>query len=158
MALSFIPDAGDVLMCDFTTGFIPPEMTKLRKVIVLSPRARDHFPDTYIVAPVSKTPPASTRETHCEFKARSYDFFDSIEPVWAKADMLACVSKHRLDRVRFNGQYQRCRIRPTDLHRVRNATIHALGLGDWHEYEVLVRLESYKKSLTIVEVTDSIID
>jgi mRNA interferase MazF len=58
MPITFIPDAGDVLMCDFSTGFVPPEMVKTRRVIVLSPRNRARIPGTYIVVPISKTAPA----------------------------------------------------------------------------------------------------
>jgi uncharacterized protein YifN (PemK superfamily) len=158
MALPVIPDSGDVLMCDFATGFIPPEMTKLRRVIVLSPRPRDYYPDTYIVVPVSKTASASIGAQHCEFKPRAYPFFDAAESVWAKADMLACVSKHRLDRVRWNGQYQRCRIRLDDLNRVRQAAIHALGLREWHEQEVAIRLRTHQESLNLVQFTKLGID
>jgi uncharacterized protein YifN (PemK superfamily) len=39
MAIPFVPYAGDVLMCDFA-GFVAPEMTKIRRVVILSPRAR----------------------------------------------------------------------------------------------------------------------
>ena len=52
MPLTIVPDAGDVLMCQFDGS--PPEMTKLRRVIVLTPRNRAYFPDTFLVVPVSK--------------------------------------------------------------------------------------------------------
>ncbi len=57
MPITFVPDPGDVLMCDFTTGFQPPEMVKVRKVVVLSPRSRTAMPDTLLVVPLSKTAP-----------------------------------------------------------------------------------------------------
>src|SRR5450432_2925614 len=110
MAITFVPDAGDVLMCDFT-GFIKPEMTKVRRVVILSPRSRVSFPGTYLVVPISRTPPSSPEPYHCEFKARSYQFFDQVESVWAKANMVTCVASHRLDRVRIDGRYSRAQIR-----------------------------------------------
>ena len=67
MTISFVPSAGDVLMCDFD-GFKPPEMTKVRPVIILSPRSRRTFPDTYIVVPTSRTPPAAVEGWHCQLK------------------------------------------------------------------------------------------
>jgi len=39
MSIPFVPNAGTVLMCDFS-GFVPPEMTKVRHVVVISPRSR----------------------------------------------------------------------------------------------------------------------
>jgi len=131
MAITFVPDAGDVLICDFSTGFKPPEMVKIRRVVVLSPRSRVKFPSTYIVVPISKTPPSAPDGCHCEFAARTYEFFDLVEPVWAKADMVSCVAHHRLDRIRVNGRYSRATIRKPDLHRIRVAVLHALGMEAW---------------------------
>lgn len=122
-------------MCDFT-GFVAPEMTKLRRVIILSPRSRRTIPGTYLVVPVSRTPPVPIEPHHCEFAPRSYHFFDQVEAVWAKADMTTCVGSHRLDRVRVNGRYTRCQIRKDDLHRVRRGLLHALGMDTWRETEV----------------------
>ena len=118
MAITFVPDAGDVLMCDFI-GFIAPEMTKVRRVIVLSPRSRDVFPGTYLVVPVSKTPPSQPEPHHHEFRPRGYDFFDHGQSVWAKADMVTCVGSHRLDRVMVNGRYTRCQIRKGNAISIR---------------------------------------
>lgn len=134
MSITFVPHAGDVLMCNFT-GFQPPEMTKVRRVIVLSPRSRTHFPDTFIVVPVSKTPPSALKDWHCEFLPNSYHFFDPIESVWAKADMVTCVAKHRLDRVIINFRYTAVAIGKRDLLRVRAAVLAALGMTDWREVE-----------------------
>ena len=138
MGIPFVPDAGDVLMCNFT-GFVAPEMTKIRRVVVLSPRARRSFPGTYIVVPISMTPPALPEPHHCEFKPRSYRFFDPVESVWAKADMVTCVGAHRLDRVRIDGRYSRAQIRKEDLSLVRIAVLHALGMETWKQAEVIVR-------------------
>jgi mRNA interferase MazF len=138
MAIPFVPDAGDVLMCNFT-GFVAPEMTKIRRVVVLSPRARRSFPGTYLVVPISRTPPAPPEPYHCEFKPRSYHFFDQVESVWAKADMVTCVGAHRLDRVKINGRYSRAQIRKEDLLLIRKAVLHALGMETWQQVEVIVK-------------------
>jgi mRNA interferase MazF len=145
MAITFVPDAGDVLMCDFI-GFIAPEMTKVRRVIVLSPRSRDVFPGTYLVVPVSNAPPSRPEPHHHEFRPRSYDFFDHGQSVWAKADMVTCVGSHRLDRVMVNGRYTRCQIRKGDLHLVRVAVLHALGMESWKQVEVEVKRNLIGKS------------
>ena len=117
-------------MCDFT-GFQPPEMTKIRRVVVLSCRSRVTFPNTYIVVPISKTPPSPVDGCHCEFKPRAYDFFDLVEPVWAKADMITCVARHRLDRLKVGGHFTATRIRADDLTRLRQAVLHAIGMNGW---------------------------
>jgi mRNA interferase MazF len=138
MPLTIVPDAGDVLICDFNTGFKPPEMVKVRRVVVLSPRSRTKFPETFIVVPISKTPPMTAMGCHCRFAPRSYEFFDPIEAVWAKADLVTCVAHHRLDRLKINGRYSRAVIRRDDLQRVRKAVLHALGMETWREVEAQV--------------------
>jgi uncharacterized protein YifN (PemK superfamily) len=137
MPITFVPHPGAVLMCDFT-GFRPPEMTKLRHVVVLSKRSRVSFPDTYIVVPISKTPPNPAESCHCEFRPRSYDFFDPVEAVWAKGNMVTCVAKGRLDRVKISGRYTDARIRAEDLLRVRRSVLYALGMEDWGPAEKAV--------------------
>ncbi len=76
MGITFVPDAGDVLICKFA-GFQQPEMTKVRPVIVLSPRSRKNFPGTYLVIPTSRTPPSPPEAWHHEFKLRSHWIFRS---------------------------------------------------------------------------------
>jgi mRNA interferase MazF len=156
MAIIFVPDPGDVLMCDFSTGFKPPEMVKVRRVVVLSPRNRARIPGTYIVVPISKTTPAPPEGCHCEFKPRSYDFFDPVESVWAKADMVVSVAAHRLDRVRLNGRYMRVQIRKADLQRVKTSILHALGMEAWREVEDSAKTVMEAKPLKISEIKMSL--
>jgi uncharacterized protein YifN (PemK superfamily) len=137
MTISFVPSAGDVLMCDFD-GFRPPEMTKIRPVIIVSPRSRTSFPDAYIVVPTSTTPPASVEGWHCQLKRRSYPCFDQIVPIWAKCDMVTCIAARRLDRIKVAGSYNRVQIRRDDLARVRQAVLHALGMETWKDAAIIV--------------------
>lgn len=134
MAIVHVPGPGDVLMCDFD-GFKPPEMTKVRRVVVLSKRARTSIPVTYIVVPISMTYPLSIEPSHCEFPANSYCFFHPTQSVWAKADMVTCVASHRLDRMRVNGRFTRTRISAEDLQRNRESVLHALGMETWRQVE-----------------------
>ena len=99
MAITFVPSAGDVLMCDFN-GFKPPEMIKVRPVLILSPRSRRAVPDTYIVVSTSTTPPAPVEGWHYQLKRGSYACFDQNVAIWAKCNMVTCVAAHRLDRMK----------------------------------------------------------
>lgn len=132
MGIVHVPNPGDVLMCDFD-GFKPPEMVKKRKVIVLSRRSRERMPETYIVIPVSKSCPTPPEGCHVEFKARSYDFFDLAESVWAKCDMVTCVAYHRLDRLKLHGRYTKTSLRKDDLEAVRKAVLHSIGMEEWSQ-------------------------
>jgi len=56
MSLEFYPDYGTVLICDFSTGFQPPEMVKKRPVVIVSPRKR-YNAETVTIVPLSTRPP-----------------------------------------------------------------------------------------------------
>jgi uncharacterized protein YifN (PemK superfamily) len=103
--------------------------------VVLSARSRTTIPDTYLVVPLSKTSPMPPEGCHHEFKPRSYCFLNEIESVWAKADMVTCVGKHGLDRIKVNGKYSRVAIRRNDLMAIRRAVLHTLGMQDWRQAE-----------------------
>jgi len=98
MALTYYPQIGEILLCDYTTGFIIPEMTKRRPVVVISPRLRRRN-DLVAVVPLSTTDPTPAETHHCPLtltKALPAPF-DGLE-MWAKCDMVATVSRQRLDR------------------------------------------------------------
>lgn len=134
-------------MCHFDGA--PPEMTKTRKVIVLSPRIRDYTPSTYLVMPVSKTMRSSSDGFHVEFKPRSYSFFDPVESVWALADMITCVSGDRLDRIKINGQYSRAQLRTDDLQRVRMIAAKSLGLETLLHQDIIEKISIKTESITV---------
>lgn len=134
MPIKFDPPVGTVLLCDFATGFRPPEMVKRRPVLVISPRLR-HRRGLCTVVPLSTTPPDHPQPHH-------YKLTLPIAPpapwserqVWAKADMLATVAFERLDLFRTArqpyGRRQDVQVRVTadDLAAVRACVAHALGL------------------------------
>jgi uncharacterized protein YifN (PemK superfamily) len=135
MPIRYPPLPGDVLICDFATGFRPPEMVKRRPVLVLSPRLR-HRDGLCTVVPLSTTPPARAVPYQCRL---TLPFappppFQAVE-VWAKADMLATVAYARLDLMRTGRdqtgkrKYLKMHIALDDLERVRGCVIQALGLG-----------------------------
>ncbi len=81
-------------MCDFGTGFKPPEMVKTHPVVVMS-RRNDQLA---IVVPLSATKPVKFEAWHCEMDPASLP--ESLRNVqcWAKVDMVTCVALWRLDR------------------------------------------------------------
>jgi uncharacterized protein YifN (PemK superfamily) len=86
-----------ILMCDFDRGgFLPPEMVKRRRVVVLRV-----FAQIAIVVPLSATEPKPLRSFHSAIYPAGYHAI--TVPVWAKADTLAHVSLGRLDRVNVRG-------------------------------------------------------
>lgn len=134
MPLTFHPDPGTLLVCNFDTGFIPPEMVKRRLVVVISPRLRKRD-NLCTIVPLSTTAPASAQRHHCQIRMQPVlpHPWDT-EWVWVKADMVYTVSFQRLDLIRGDKDYQGKRkyikmsISPEDLQNVRTCVLEGLGL------------------------------
>jgi uncharacterized protein YifN (PemK superfamily) len=134
MALQFAVTRGTILRCDYDRGgFQPPEMVKVRPVIVVSPRLphRD-----YLCAVVPISGDHAGRDlpyvVRLEFNPPlPYPFSYSV--AWAKCDMLATVSFARLDMFRTERdqsdkrKYLRPRLKQEDFDRVKTAILCGLG-------------------------------
>lgn len=130
----FHPEIGTVVICDFG-DFIPPEMTKRRPVIIISPRFRNRD-DLCTIVPLSTTEPDPVMPYHCRL-----DFVEPLPPPydspfqWVKGDMLATVSFKRLF-FPFSGkddrgkrEYVRRVIGSDDLRRVRECILNGISLS-----------------------------
>lgn len=133
MALKFHPKKGTILICDYSTGFVVPEMVKRRPVVVVSPRLRKRD-DLCTVVPLSTTAPPEAMPYHCEIQMAAPLPAPFNSPrMWVKADMLATVGFHRLDlprlpRVDGKRQYLTVVLQDDDLARVMACVRQALGL------------------------------
>ena len=136
MAITYHPKPGDILICDYDTGFRTPEMVKRRCCIVITPRLRRRD-GLCTVVPLSTTPPAPPQDYHCEVE------FERELPrpwegacKWAKCDMLATVGYHRLSPIGVGRgpdgkrRYIYPRISLDQLKEVRRAVLCALALGE----------------------------
>ncbi len=130
MALEFYPNAGDILICDYSTGFRPPEMVKVRPMVVISPRRRGG--QLVTVVPISSSERPHAEPWHYLLPEGAYP--PARGPVWVKADMLATVALTRLDRVKTRGQdgsrmYAVFRLCPEYLRAVCSAVKAALDFA-----------------------------
>ena len=110
-------------MCDFDTGFKPPEMTKKRPVVVISPRRRRSMSKLCTVVPLSTAVPNRVEPFHHRMDPRSVPTELGAHESWAKCDMLYTVSLmlytvslERLDRVPVNRAGRRVFVAPQVLH------------------------------------------
>ncbi len=107
-------------MCDFDRGgFMPPEMVKRRRVVIL--RA---FTRTAIVVPLSATQPRESRSYYAPLHPSQYSTITA--PVWAIADAIAHVGLKRLSPV-TRGMNHVERLTTDDFNRVLIAVAHATG-------------------------------
>ena len=91
--LHFQPAPGSIVMCDFSTGFIAPEMVKKRPVVVV--RKNKTNPKLVTIVPISQTEPDEITDVHVEILSPL-----NKEKAWVKCDMITSVSIDRLDRFR----------------------------------------------------------
>jgi len=97
MPLYYHPKQGDVLLCDFTRGFVAPEMLKIRKVVVIFPTAT-HSRKLCTVVPISSTTPQTQQDWHHLLRNNPLQS-DGYKELWVKCDMIYTVSFERLDKL-----------------------------------------------------------
>lgn len=93
---NFHPKQGHYLICDFQRGFVPPEIVKVRPVIVIS-KTDSHGPHRELctVAVISTTAPKKVMPWHHQLSFNPNPA-DSTTPAWVKCDMIYTVSYSRL--------------------------------------------------------------
>jgi uncharacterized protein YifN (PemK superfamily) len=139
MPILFNPAPGTILICDYR-GFIPPEMEKVRPVLVISPAFKHRYKLSTVVA-LSTTPPNPVMPYHYEFALNPPlpAPFDSAQ-MWVKGDMVLAASHDRLDRFRMGKNalgkrvYGVRSINAAVLLEVQKAVLHGLGLGQLIPY------------------------
>lgn len=139
MPLKFHPNPGTILVADYGTGFKPPEMVKVRPVVVISPRLRRRE-NLCTVVPLSSTRPDPVEPFHHRLDPRSLPARYAETETWAKCDMLCTVGFDRLDRVRVGRNPDGSRryvvhcVLPDDLLAIRRGVLAALGLKALIQY------------------------
>jgi len=96
LTLYYHPKQGDVLLCDFTRGFVAREMLKIRKVVI-SPTAT-HKRKLCTVVPISSTAPEIQYDWHHLLRINPLQS-DGYKELWVKCDMIYTVSFERLDKL-----------------------------------------------------------
>jgi mRNA interferase MazF len=127
--LIFHPGPGTIVICDFSAGFHPPEMVKIRPVIVISPRRRSV--QLVTVVPLSSSAPMPVQPWHIQLPHGAFPPARGV--IWAKCDMVATVGFARLDRVkaRLEGRrvYQTFQLGNADFAAILAGVRAALGLS-----------------------------
>lgn len=127
-------------MCDFTHGFVNPEMDKKRPVVVLSPNIRSRHNLCTIVA-LSTTEPTKLMPYHCQINVTpALPMPYQSQGLWVKGDMVNAVGFHRLDLIRCGKDTQGNRVYYTDylddetMAMVSKCVLHGMGLSNLTKY------------------------
>ena len=130
--IEFYARRGTVLRCDFNRGSVPPEITKVRPVVVISPYSRRNT-GLCTVIPLSTTTPDVVRAYHHRLEHNPVP--NSDEEIWAKCDLVQTVSFARLDRLRVGRDPENKRhyvapiIAAGDLAAISECVRFAVGLS-----------------------------
>lgn len=98
MPLYYQPHPGTLWMCDFNTGFVAPEMVKVRPAVVISPRPQRMI-NLCTIVPLSTAVPNPVEQYHHPMDPRSIPAALGERASRAKCDMLYTVSLARLEYV-----------------------------------------------------------
>lgn len=95
--LPYKPARGEVLICDFDSGFSAPEMVKKRPVVVVSTKD-SHGRLLCTVVPFSTTAPVPVHAWHHPLPHIAIPGWKPSAVMWAKADMWTTVGFRRLNK------------------------------------------------------------
>ena len=123
----FHPKIGSVLMCTFGGDFSPPEMTKTRPVVILTPRRRASD-SLYTVIPLSQTAPNNIAEYHHRLDPRSLPVHMRTRATFAKCDVIMTIAAARLYRVRAGDIFYSQKVIAADLDAIFQGVAKALRL------------------------------
>lgn len=126
MALNYYPRAGSIYIADFK-GFEPPEMVKVRPVVIISPKLPNRS-EIVTIIPLSTTAP----KYNLPFVVKLSKNYMPNSPVnldvWAKCDMIMNISKNRLNAIKIGRRrYIYPNLTEDDLKSVRQGVLHGLG-------------------------------
>ena len=130
--LPYHPKQGEVLRCDYC-NLIDPEMSKVRLVVVISPKFLNR-PGCCTVVPLSTNPPRTLEKYHVLLDKDPHPEGKGV-PVWAKCDMLMTVSFARLT-AHYSGRredgkrnYVTLTVSDKELGQIKQASLYALGMA-----------------------------
>ncbi|PYE83901.1 type II toxin-antitoxin system PemK/MazF family toxin [Pseudoroseicyclus aestuarii] len=127
MGLKFYPRAGQVFVGDFTDLDVP-EITKVRPVIVISPKLPNRS-ELAAIVPISTTPPQRMLPFVYRLSRNYAPWTGPDTETWAKCDLVMNVALRRLSAFKVGRRkYEYPTLTPEDLAGVRRAVLAGLGL------------------------------
>lgn len=133
MPIKHHPYTGMILRCDFS-GLKPPEMVKIRPVLVISPRPERLSKKTCIVVALSTTPPERIEKYHLKIELPSKLPDNLSRECWLKGDMVYSLSFERMDLYRYardhegKRKYYYDRVSADIIQKARKAVAYAIGV------------------------------
>lgn len=131
--LPYNPRPREVLLCDYS-GLVPPEMAKVRFVVVITPRHLNTG-SLCTVVPISTSAPQKPQLWHVKLDKDPYPKGKEGVEVWVKCDMVMRVSYSRLTAY-YDGKtaankrnYVNLFVSDDEFKKIQRGVAYALGMG-----------------------------
>jgi len=139
MPITIHPKIGQILLCDFSSGFREPEMVKSgRPVVVISPAIQGRECLVTVVA-LSTRPPDPIMPYHLLLPRSCLPQIGRFQQrdTWVKGDMVNTVAFHRLDLIRLGKKnpttgrrlYFTNRLGRDRMKEIYSCVLHGMNLG-----------------------------
>jgi uncharacterized protein YifN (PemK superfamily) len=129
MPITFVPERGRILVCNYDMARVPPEIDKTRRAVVMSPRSYNERhgmgPGRCVVVPFSATRPVKPTRSDVIFGVGVYETL--TQETWAICSAVMSVSHSRLDRVAVASGFSQEFLSEEDLERLEVGLRYALG-------------------------------
>lgn len=134
MSLTIYPKIGQIIMCDFSVGFKPPEIVKERPVIIIGTRPGGLV--TVVALSTVKPDPVETCNLLLPKACMPQLGFFQEKESWLKGDMIYSVGFHRLDLIKLGKRgpdgkrlYFKNRLSRERMKEVYTCVLHGLKIG-----------------------------
>lgn len=138
MSITYHPNPGQILLCNFSIGFKAPEMVKNKRPVIILTGAMKGRTNLATIVPLSTAIPEPPREYHYKIPKTSMPMLARFQDndSWVKGDMLYTVGFHRLDLIllgkrRANGkrEYFKHKLDREQMRQIYTCVLHGLNLG-----------------------------
>lgn len=138
MPITFHPKPGQILLCDFSKGFIEPEMVKSKRPVIVLTGAIQGRSNLVSIVPLSTNAPEPVQAYHYKIPKNSMPMLVRFqeEDSWVKGDMIYTVSFNRLDLIRLGKRgedkkrlYFKRRLGRDQMKSIFNCVLNGLNLG-----------------------------
>ena len=138
MAITFHPNPGQILLCDFSQGFKEPEMVKNKRPVIILTGAMNGRAKLVTVVPLSTVEPLPVKPYHYKIPRNSMPMLKNFQEneSWVKGDMIYTVGFHRLELIQLGKrnsagkrEYFKNKLSREQMRLIYQCVLYGLNLG-----------------------------
>jgi mRNA interferase MazF len=142
MTITYHPQPGQILLCDFSAGFKEPEMVKTNRPVVVLTGAIKGRSNLVTVVPLSTVSPEPPQRYHYKIPKASMPMLSMFQQndSWVKGDMIYTFGFHRFNSILLKRgldnkrEYFRQRLGREQMQQIYKCVLYGLNLGYLEQY------------------------